>query len=62
MSMCEDCVYYSACDYEDANDGDDCDYFRNTNICNYCVHKDETCYVFEFPCLDYEPREEDEKE
>ena len=28
MSICEKCVYYSACDYEDENDGDTCDYFK----------------------------------
>lgn len=26
--MCDKCVYYSACDYEDENDGDTCDYFK----------------------------------
>ena len=31
------------------------------DICINCIHKDETCYVFEFSCLDYEPRENDEQ-
>lgn len=30
------------------------------NLCEGCKHEDEICFMLEFPCLDYEPKEEKE--
>lgn len=29
------------------------------NICENCIHKDEVCFQLEFPCLEYQPKEEE---
>ena len=32
------------------------------NLCEGCKHEDEICFMIEFPCLEYEPKEEEEGE
>lgn len=32
------------------------------NPCENCIHKDEVCLQLEFPCLEYQPKEEKEGE
>lgn len=29
------------------------------NLCEVCKHEDDICFIIEFPCLNYEPKDEE---
>ena len=31
------------------------------DLCEGCKHKDDICFMIEWPCLDYEPKDSDEQ-